>query len=196
MAEEKKGMMGIPRIIWLQLLFLGLGYMFYASLRISFGVGLQAMSKEIALTLVQLGTLGTIFTLGQGMVDLPAGYLADRLGRKKLLLVGMLGIGITTMAVTTADNFIVAAIWRFLFGVTEGCWNVVMYSVAGSIFPASRATLNGLMMSFYSVGGAMGPTYYSWALEEHTLEVRPDDHGRCDVCLRAVSGLGAQSKIY
>jgi MFS family permease len=24
------------------------------------------------------------------------------------------------------------------------------------------------MMSFYSVGGAMGPTYYSWALEEHT----------------------------
>lgn len=167
MIEEKK-YMGIPRAIWIQLLLLGIGYMFYSSLRISFGVGLKAMSKEIALTLVQMGTLGTIFTLGQGLIDLPAGYLADKLGRKKLLLIGMIGIGVTTMAVTTADNFFVAAVWRFLFGATEGCWNVVMYSVAGSIFPASRATLNGLMMSFYSIGGAVGPAYYSWALEDHT----------------------------
>lgn len=40
-----------------------------------------------------------------------------------------------------------------------------MYSVAGSIFPAARAMLNGLMMTFYSIGAYVGPTYYGWSLE-------------------------------
>ena len=52
-----------------------------------------------------------------------------------------------------------------MFGVTEGCWNIVMYSVAGSIFPAARAMLNGLMMTFYSIGAYVGPAYYGWSLE-------------------------------
>lgn len=169
-GEEKKGPLGIPRYIWVQLLFLALGYAFYSANRLSFGIGLKSISKELALTVVQVGFLGTIFTLGQALIDIPAGYLADRLGRKKMLLLGMFGIGITTMAVTTATSFYGATIWRFIFGATEGIWNIVMYSVAGSIFPASRAMINGLMMSFYSVGAYIGPSYYGW-----TLDMNPGD---------------------
>ena len=164
-GEEKKGPLGIPRYIWIQLLFLALGYAFYSANRLSFAIGLKSISKQLALSVVQVGLLGTIFTLGQALIDIPAGYLADRLGRKRMLLLGMFGIGITTMAVTTATNFYGAAIWRFVFGATEGIWNIVMYSVAGSIFPASRAMINGLMMSFYSIGAYVGPTYYGSTLE-------------------------------
>lgn len=163
--EEKKGPLGIPMYIWLQLLFLALGYAVYSANRLSFGIGLKAISKELALTVVQVGFLGTIFTLGQALVDIPAGYLADRMGRKRMLLFGMFGIAITTMAVTTSGSFVAATVWRFLFGATEGIWNIVMYSVAGSIFPAGRAMLNGFMMSFYSVGAYVGPAYYGWTLE-------------------------------
>lgn len=168
MDWEKKGPFNIPYIIWLQLFFLALGYAFYSANRLAFGVGLKSMAKAMALTTVQVGTLATIFTLGQALIDIPAGYLADRLGRKKMLLLGMFGIGFTTMAVTSASDFITTALWRFLFGSTEGIWNIVMYSVAGSIFPAGRAMLNGMMMSFYSVGAYVGPAYYGW-----TLEVNP-----------------------
>ncbi|HWQ62480.1 MAG TPA: MFS transporter, partial [Negativicutes bacterium] len=125
---------------------------------------LKSMAKQMGLITMQVGTLATLFTLGQALIDVPAGYLADRLGRKKMLLVGMFGIGFTTMAVTTATDFITTAVWRVLFGATEGIWNIVMYSVAGSIFPASRAMLNGLMMTFYSVGAYVGPTYYGATL--------------------------------
>jgi len=116
---------------------------------------------------MQVGILGTIFTLGQALIDIPAGYLSDRLGRKKMLLTGMFGIGITTIAITTSSSFEAAVIWRFLFGCTEGIWNIVMYSVAGSIFPAGRAMINGLMMTFYSIGAYMGPSYYGWVLESN-----------------------------
>jgi MFS family permease len=170
MDWEKKGPFNIPYIIWLQLFFLALGYAFYSANRLAFGVGLKSMAKQMGLITMQVGTLATLFTLGQALIDIPAGYLADRLGRKKMLLVGMFGIGITTMAVTTATDFITTAIWRVLFGATEGIWNIVMYSVAGSIFPATRAMLNGLMMTFYSIGAYVGPTYYGW-----TLSVNPAD---------------------
>jgi len=165
LAEEKKGPLGIPMYLWIQLFFLALGYAVYSANRLSFGIGLKAISKELAMSVVQVGILGTIFTLGQALIDIPAGYLADRMGRKKMLLLGMFGIGITTMAVTTSGSFIAAAIWRFLFGATEGIWNIVMYSVAGSIFPASRAMINGFMMTFYSIGAYFGPAYYGWTLD-------------------------------
>ncbi len=167
MSLEKKGPFNISYEIWLQLLFLALGYAFYSANRLAFGVGLKSMAKQMGLLTMQVGTLATLFTLGQALIDVPAGYLADRLGRKKMLLVGMFGIGFTTMAVTTATDFVTTAVWRVAFGATEGIWNIVMYSVAGSIFPASRAMLNGLMMTFYSVGAYVGPTYYGWTLSAH-----------------------------
>ena len=155
----------VPKVIWLQLLLLALGYAFYSANRLAFGVGLKSVAGQLALTTVQIGTLGTIFTLGQALIDIPIGYIADRFGRKRMLIMGMMGIGMMTMLVTTASSFIGVATWRFLFGATEGIWNIVMYSVAGSIFPAARAMLNGLMMTFYSVGAYAGPAYYGWSLE-------------------------------
>ena len=149
----KKKFSEIPKIVWFQLFLLALG------------VGLKAVAASISLTAVQLGTISTIFTLGQALIDIPAGYLADRFGRKRLLVMSMVGLGCMTALVTTSSNFISAAFWRFMFGVTEGCWNIVMYSVAGSIFPAARAMLNGLMMTFYSIGAYVGPAYYGWSLE-------------------------------
>jgi MFS family permease len=163
--EQKNSIYNMPREIWFQLLLLALGYAFYSANRLSFGVGLKAVAGHLALTAVQIGTIGTIFTLGQAFIDIPAGFIADRLGRKRMLLLGMTGIGLTTMLVTTSTNFITAAFWRLIFGMAEGIWNIVMYSVAGSIFPAARAMLNGLMMTFYSVGAFAGPSYYGWTLQ-------------------------------
>ena len=162
---EQKNPFKMPRVLWFQLFLLALGYAFYSANRLSFGVGLKAVAASLSLTAVQLGTIGTIFTLGQALIDIPAGYLADRFGRKRMLIFGMVGLGCMTTCVTTSASFAGAALWRVCFGIFEGCWNIVMYSVAGSIFPAARAMLNGLMMTFYSIGAYVGPTYYGWSLE-------------------------------
>ncbi|WP_301894154.1 MFS transporter [Mitsuokella multacida] len=162
---EQKNPLKIPKILWFQLFLLAIGYAFYSANRLSFGVGLKAVAASLSLTAVQLGTIGTIFTLGQALIDIPAGYLADRFGRKRMLIFGMVGLGCMTACVTTSASFVGAAFWRVCFGIFEGCWNIVMYSVAGSIFPAARAMLNGLMMTFYSIGAYVGPTYYGWSLE-------------------------------
>ena len=66
----KKSLSNIPKIVWFQLFLLALGYAFYSANRLSFGVGLKAVAASISLTAVQLGTIGTIFTLGQALVDI------------------------------------------------------------------------------------------------------------------------------
>lgn len=70
----------ISAIIWIQLLLLAIGYAFYSANRLSFSVGLKAIAAQLALTPIEVGTIGTIFTLGQALIDIPAGYLADRFG--------------------------------------------------------------------------------------------------------------------
>ena len=156
----------IPAIIWIQLLLLAIGYAFYSANRLSFGVGLKAIAAQLALTPIQVGTLGTIFTLGQALIDIPAGYLADKFGRKRLLVSSMVFLGIMTAIVTKASDVIQVGLARTIFGMAEGMWNIVMYSVAGSIFPAARAMLNGLMMTFYAIGAYVGPTYYGYNLSQ------------------------------
>lgn len=154
----------IPTIIWVQLFLLALGYAFYSANRLSFGIGLKAIAAQLALTPIQVGTIGTIFTLGQALIDIPAGYLADKFGRKNMLVFGMTFLGIMTAVVTKASDVITVGLARTIFGMAEGIWNIVMYSVAGSIFPAARAMLNGLMMTFYAIGAYVGPSYYGYSL--------------------------------
>ena len=71
-----------------------------------------------------------------------------------------------TAIVTKASDVIQVGLARTIFGMAEGMWNIVMYSVAGSIFPAARAMLNGLMMTFYAIGAYVGPTYYGYNLSQ------------------------------
>ena len=162
---EQKNPFKMPKVLWFQLFLLALGYAFYSANRLSFGVGLKAVAASLSLTAVQLGTIGTIFTLGQALIDIPAGYLADRFGRKRMLIFGMVGLGCMTTCVTTSASFAGAALWRVCFGIFEGCWNIVMYSVAGSIFPAARAMLNRLSTTLYSIGAHGGPTHDGCGLE-------------------------------
>lgn len=96
----------IPAIIWIQLLLLAIGYAFYSANRLSFSVGLKAIAAQLALTPIEVGTIGTIFTLGQAIIDIPAGYLADRFGRKRLLVSSMIFLGIMTAIVTKASDAI------------------------------------------------------------------------------------------
>ena len=95
---EQKNPIKMPKVLWFQLFLLALGYAFYSANRLSFGVGLKAVAASLSLTAVQLGTIGTIFTLGQALIDIPAGYLADRFGRKRMLIFGMVGLGCMTLA--------------------------------------------------------------------------------------------------
>jgi MFS family permease len=140
------------RPYWRQFLYLGLGMVAYTVCRTGFPAGLAAMGHQFQWTAFEVGILSTIFLLGQAVIDIPAGYWADRLDRKNVAFIGLFGLGLFTVLVTLAGGFWSALVFRVLFGMMEGVYNIAQFAIAGSILPANRALVNGLTQVFYGVG--------------------------------------------
>jgi len=144
------------RPYWWQFFFLALGMIGYTICRTGFPVGLAAMGRQFHWTAFEAGVLATIFLLGQALVDIPAGYWVDRFDRKLVIFVGLFGIGLFTILVTFSTGFWSAFIYRVVFGMLEGCYNIAQFAVAGSILPGNRALVNGLTQVFYGIGSFGG----------------------------------------
>jgi len=90
---------------WRQFLLLGIGMIGYTICRAGFPVGLAAMGKQFQWTAFEVGILSTIFLLGQAIIDIPAGYWADTWDRKRVIFIGLFGLGLFTALVTLAAGF-------------------------------------------------------------------------------------------
>jgi MFS family permease len=152
---------------WRQFIFLGIGMIAYTVCRAGFPVGLAAMGKQFAWTAFEVGILSTIFLLGQAIIDIPAGYWADRFDRKRVIFVGLFGLGLFTVLVTLATGFWSAFVFRVLFGVMEGIYNIAQFAVAGSILPEQRALVNGMTQVFYGIGNFGGQTFVGQLLHRY-----------------------------
>jgi MFS family permease len=152
---------------WRQFILLGIGMVAYTVCRAGFPVGLAAMGKQFEWSAFQVGILSTIFLLGQAIIDIPAGYWADRFDRKRVIFVGLFGLGLFTALVTLATGFWSAFALRVLFGIMEGVYNIAQFAVAGSILPGQRALVNGMTQVFYGIGNFGGQTLVGSLLHLH-----------------------------
>ena len=151
----------LTKIILLQLLLLGVAFCFYSINRFSFPIGLKDIGATYQFSAIQISTLGTAFLLGQGLIDIPTGYLADKFNRRLLFFISVFGMGATVIGfVLFTTGFFTALFWRVAFGCTEGIFNICLFALAGMILPKRRAFLNNLMGAFYGIGGILGPTVY------------------------------------
>lgn len=83
--------------------------------------------------------------------------LADRLGRKKIILSGILVFGVFNLASAFAHTLTVLLILRFLAGIGLGASIPSTIALAVEYFPArARATVIGVMFVGYTVGAMIG----------------------------------------
>ena len=99
------------------------------------------------------GNVVGAYTLAYGFAQLPAGLLADRLGSRRLMLVGLgLGaVGSATFAAT--EDFAVALAARLLMGVAGGCLYTPTIAYTFAAFPSA---LRGRAMGFAEAGVGAG----------------------------------------
>jgi ACS family hexuronate transporter-like MFS transporter len=156
-AQQKNGKL-VTLLFVGQFILIGMCYLFYALNRISFPVGLNAIGKTFHFSVVQTTTLGTFFLLGQAIIDIPIGYICDRVDRRWLFFLGMLVSGLATLCFTVMTfNFVSALFWRVVFGVSEGMLNITIMALMGVLIPGKRGFLTNLMSLFYTVGAFFGP---------------------------------------
>ena len=76
--------------------------------------------QEFKLTYAQGGILATAFFYAYTFMQLPAGHLGDRLGRKVVLVLCTSWWGLMSLLTGLAHSFSSLFIFRFLTGVGEG----------------------------------------------------------------------------
>jgi|LNFM01.1.fsa_nt_gb DHA1 family multidrug resistance protein-like MFS transporter len=105
-----------------------------------------------------LGLVITAFGIGRLLIDIPAGLLADRLGRKVLLFGGPLLIAVGSVGCALATDFSWLVAWRFLQGLGAGAYMTAAMIVAADVSsPETRGRIMALHQSALLVGAGSGP---------------------------------------
>lgn len=105
------------------------------------------------------GLLITVFTLPTLVLGPIIGVLADRLGRKKILVPSLLLFGIAGIACAFARNFNLLLLFRFLQGIGAASLLSLSITLIGDLYKGERRTeAMGYNASVSSIGTALYPT--------------------------------------
>jgi MFS family permease len=116
-----------------------------------------ALSFSIPVALV--GWAVSAFALARLVMDIPAGFLADRFGRKRNMILGLVLIIVSSIAAGTANDYA----WLIFARVVEGLGSALYITSATTwVAQVTAGESRGRYMSLYTglifAGTAFGPT--------------------------------------
>ena len=112
---------------------------------------LVLIASEFGSDLFLLGIVANISAFAFGAGALPAGFLSDRIGERRLLYLCMLGAGVATLIVGLSPNLIVLSVALAGLGVVLG-----LYHPAGAAFITKVAKSPAMAFGYLGIGGNLG----------------------------------------
>ena len=114
---------------------------------------LPLIREDLQISYTQAGVLSAAATLSYALAQVPAGYLADRLGARRLFFLGLMGWSFLSLALGLIHSYWLAVINLFVAGAFRAMLFAPGLSLLASWFPPERGAT---AMSFYMVGGYAG----------------------------------------
>ncbi|WP_258366792.1 MFS transporter [Curtobacterium sp. MCSS17_011] len=131
-------------------------------------LAVPALSADLNPTATQLLWIGDIYSFALAGLLVTMGNLADRIGRKRLLLIGSLGFGLSSLlaAFATSPEMLIAA--RAILGISGATIMPSTLALVRNIFtdPAQRTRAIAVWAAGATAGAAVGPIV-GGALLEH-----------------------------
>jgi len=162
----------------LQLRWVVIGWMFLVSAisyldRVNISIAGQNIATEFHLTNLQLGTVFSAFVLGYALFQAPGGWLADRLGPRLVLTLGVIWWAVFTVSitlVTPAQIFVLPVLigLRFALGVGEAVVYPASNCIVANWIPTSeRGLANGVIFSGVGFGAGITPPLIAYLIMTH-----------------------------
>jgi ACS family glucarate transporter-like MFS transporter len=143
--------------------------------RINLSIAGSFIATEFRLTNVQLGSLTSAFLLGYAFFQTVGGWLADRLGSRRVLAIGVVWWGIFTSLTAAVPPGMISAVLvlaaaRFLLGAGEAVLFPASNQFVSRWIPSQeRGRANGLIFAGVGIGAGATPflityimTHYGW----------------------------------
>ncbi|MFC4503358.1 MULTISPECIES: MFS transporter [Streptomyces] len=148
-------------LCWLAVLFDGLDMFIYGSV-----LPHLLETRTFGLTADTAGDLGSYATFGMLVGALTAGTVADRVGRKNLMVGCVVLFSLASGVCATADGVTVFGLGRTLAGVGLGGLLPTAISMVSDYAPRGRgAIVIGLLMTAHHAGGILSAYVAKWLVD-------------------------------
>lgn len=138
--------------------------------RANLSIAAPEMIRDLGLTNTDIGLMGTVFAWCYAVAQLPAGWLADRLGARVIYAVSLLIWSLATIGMGLASALWVFLLLRLVLGFGEApCWPTAA-KITSFWFPRQeRGIATGIFDSASKWGPALAPpvlvvllAYFGW----------------------------------
>lgn len=135
---------------------LGIGWMLDAFEVQIIGSVIPGIQHEFNLGSTQAVLINVVWFAGIAIGALGFGYLADRIGRKRLFVATLILYSAFAILSAASPNFELFIVFRFITALGVGGEYSAVTSAIAEFTPArNRGRSNGLVMSFWAVGGIL-----------------------------------------
>jgi MFS family permease len=111
---------------------------------------LPFIRDDLSLSYTQVGGLLFAYNISYGISQLPAGWLADRLGPRIMLTAGVAGVAFAGLLIGFSPNYIVLALFLVILGLMGGGYHPAASPlVSASVAPENR----GKALGIHQLGG-------------------------------------------
>lgn len=112
---------------------------------------LPFIRDDFALDYTQAGLVVLAFSLSYGISQVPAGWLADRIGPRILLTIGIGGVALAGLLVGLSQTYVMTIAFLVLMGVAGGGYHPsAVPLVSSSVEPKNQ----GRALGFHQIGGS------------------------------------------
>jgi len=112
------------------------------------------MMKDLGLSYQQLGSLIGILSIAWGVCSIAMGRLADKIGRRKIMIAAMIMFSLLSSFSGFASGFLSLMLIRAVMGVAEGAFTPTSVAAVGEASHPSRRGFNqGLQLSMFALMG-------------------------------------------
>lgn len=126
--------------------------------RAAINIALASIGKEFSLNPSAMGMVLSVFFVGYALMQLPGGWLADKFGSKKVIIISLLFWSAFTAITGLAWSLGSLIVIRLLFGLGEGAFPCASLKGVAEHFPrAERPKMTGGLLSSNYVGSAIAP---------------------------------------
>jgi MFS family permease len=118
------------------------------------GSVIPSIAKQFSLSQAEQVAVFVVWFVGVGLGAALFGYLADRVGRKRLFVATLLVYSLAAIATAASPSYGFFLVFRFLTGLGVGGEYSAVASAIAEFMPArSRGRTNATVMNMWSIGG-------------------------------------------
>ncbi len=166
---DRRGERFSRRELWLLVVLASIQFTSIVDFVIMMPLGPQFM-QVFHITPRQFGHVVSAYGLSAGVSGVLAGFLLDRIDRKKALLLVYAGFGLGTLCCAIAPRYDILAVARAVAGAFGGVTGAVIMAIIADAIPESRrGAAMGVVMSSFSVASVVGvpaglylATHFGW----------------------------------